>query len=96
MKREYIKAIREGIKTSDLNGYKWTVTKDGLKWSYCDTEFTFVLNEAGNFLKVRDLSMNESIAMVSIGDDEWDDAATVEDAYRIATKATIQKANYIY
>lgn len=36
-----IKAMKEGIKNSDMHGYKWSADKTGLHWSYgVDFDFT--------------------------------------------------------
>jgi hypothetical protein len=100
MKREYRNAIQKAIKDSDLNGYKWTITKKGLRWSYCDVEFTFHYDPETNFLQVYDapgVIVDEAPFIgLLIGDHSWDDAKDIEEAYYKATKATISKANYLY
>lgn len=40
MKKEIKQAIQQGINEAELNGYKWTITANGLKWSYGE-DFTF-------------------------------------------------------
>jgi hypothetical protein len=99
MKKEYRSAIRQGITESKLNGYKWTITPNGLKWSYCDVEFTFKLTEVdeeGKFLTVREKGCNEMFVGIIIDGSRFADANTIEEAYRKATKATIAKANHLY
>ena len=49
MKREYRNAVKRGIEKSDTNGYKWSITPNGLKWSYLDVEFTFIEEDDGDF-----------------------------------------------
>ena len=34
MKKEIRQAINQGIKEAEKNGYKWTITANGLNWSY--------------------------------------------------------------
>jgi len=99
MKKEIRQAIQQGIKEVEKNGYKWTITADGLKWSYCDVEFTFKLTEVDEedkFLVVKEKGSDEMWVGIIINDSRWADANTVEDAYRKATKATINKANRLY
>lgn len=99
MKREIRNAISQGIKEAEKNGYKWTITADGLKWSYCDEEFTFKFHEfedGDKFLTVHQKGYNEIWVGIIIGDNRWADAHTIEEAYRKATKATIAKANHLY
>ena len=94
MKRENRNAIKRGIEKSDTNGYKWNITPRGLKWSYFDTEFTFI-EEDGEFLNVQD---EHNLPFVSIwyGDDKFADCKTIEEAYEMATIKTIRRANYLY
>lgn len=99
MKKEFRRAMQEGIRESELNGYKWVVTPTGLKWSYCDEEFTFTME--GNdsecqVLVVRAVQSGMKMAALLIGKEWYCDTSSVEDAYRIATKATIKKANHLY
>lgn len=99
MKREIRTAIQQGIKESELNGYKWTITTNGLKWSYCDVEFTFKLTEIDDeekYLTVHVKGCNEMFVGIIIDNSRWADANTIEDAYRKATRATIRKANNTY
>lgn len=99
MKKEIRQAIQQGIKESEKNGYKWTITADGLKWSYCDEEFTFKLTEVDDedkFLTVHQKGCSEMWVGIIISDTRWADANTIEEAYRKATKATIAKANHLY
>lgn len=99
MKKEIRQAIQQGIKEAEKNGYKWTITTNGLKWSYCDVEFTFTLTEVDEeekFLCVKEKNDNSMFVGIIIGNDRWADANTIEDAYRKATRATIAKANYMY
>ena len=103
MKRNIRSAVRQGINESDLNGYKWELTIGGIKWEYCDVEFIFRLREfdvGEQALTVHQKDggtvYEESWITVLVGDSKYDDAQTVEDAYRIATKATIKKANRLF
>lgn len=99
MKKELRRAMQEGIRESELNGYKWTVTPTGLKWSYCDEEFTFTMEENGyecQVLAVRAVQSGMHMVSLMIGKEWYCDASSVEDAYRIATEATIRKANHLY
>lgn len=103
MKRNIRSAVRHGISESDLNGYKWELTIGGIKWEYCDVEFIFRLHEfdeGEQMLTVHQKDggtvYEESWITVLIGDSKYCDAQNVEDAYRIATKATIKKANRLF
>lgn len=99
MKKEYRNAIRQGINESELNGYKWTITTDGLKWSYCDEEFTFKYNDLGDgnaILTTHQKGCTEMWTAILIGSNRWDDTDSIEEAYRIATRRTIAKANHLY
>lgn len=95
MKMQLRRAIQEGIRGSDLNGYKWTVTPTGLKWSYCDEEFTFTMEE-NECLVVRAVQSGMHMVSLLIGKEWYCDTSSVEEAYRIATEVTIKKANYLY
>lgn len=94
MKREIRNAIAKAIKESDLNGYKWTITENGLKWSYCDEEFTFNTPEE-NILTVESKYTTMAIIWYEKGE-KYANCETLTEAYYHATKATIAKANYIY
>lgn len=100
MKKEIRQAIMEGIKEADPKGYKWTITKDGLKWSYGE-EFTFSLETCDYDDKVRCLTVKavqSEITMITllIGTAFYCDGYDLLDAYRIATEYTIRRANCIY
>lgn len=96
MKREIRNAITKAIKESDLNGYKWTITEHGLKWSYGE-EFTFDTTSEENILMVRANSSRKYMAVIWYKkDDKFADCKTLVEAYYLATKATIRKANRIY
>ena len=95
MKMQLRRAMQEGIKGSELNGYKWTVTPTGLKWSYCDEEFTFTVEE-NECLVVRAVQSGMHMVSLLIGTEWWHDVSSVEEAYRVATEATIKKANRMY
>ena len=99
MKKEIRQAINMGIKEAEKNGYKWTITATGLKWSYCDVEFTFKfteIDEEDKFLTVHEKNSEEMFVGIIINDSRWADANTIEEAYRKATRATIAKANHLY
>jgi hypothetical protein len=96
MKKEYRNAITKAIKESDLNGYKWTITENGLRWSYLseNEQFTFEIVE-DDFLVVHgpcfdmaDVFFHET--------DKYADAKNLAEAYYLATKLTIRKANRVY
>lgn len=93
MKREFRSAISQAIKDSELNGYKWTITKNGLKWSYMDEEFTFDTPEE-NILTVK--NRYSTFATIWYEDCKYADCKTLTEAYYLATKATIREANYAY
>lgn len=95
MKREYREAIARGIEDSDLNGYKGSIKPNGLKWSYLDTEFSFIEEDDGEFLSVRS-SFNEPFISVWYGSNNYSDTKTLIEAYEEATRRTIRKANYLY
>jgi hypothetical protein len=100
MKKEIRQAIMEGIKEAELNGYKWTITKDGLKWSYGE-EFTFstyTLDDDAKetVLTVKAVQSEMTMVTMIIGTAFWCDCSDLVDAYRIATEYTIRKANSIY
>lgn len=88
-------AIRDGINDSELNGYKWTITKDGLRWSYGE-EFIFTLDEESNVLTVRAKQSGLHMISLLIGDEWYHDCSLQETAYYLATEYTIRKANEIY
>ena len=94
MTRENRNAITKAIKESDLNGYKWTITENGLRWSYLDTEFTFDTTEE-HILTVKGGYCRMACIWYEQGE-KYADCETLADAYYLATKATIKKANYIY
>lgn len=95
MKREYRNAVKRGIEKSDTNGYKWSITPNGLKWSYLDVEFTFIEEDDGEFLSVRD-GFDEPFVSIWYGDDKYADCNTLEEAYELATLKTIRRANCRY
>ena len=98
MKNELRSAIRQGINNSELNGYKWTITPGGLKWSYGD-EFTFEAKSMPDdeiFLYVKNASTGRIMAALVVGTADDADASNLVDAYRIATEKTIRNANRIY
>ena len=98
MKKEFRNAIREGINASELNGHKWTITTNGLKWSYGE-EFTFIENRIDEdeiFLTVKANAYGATMVSLIVGSSRFCDCHTMEDAYRIATKATIRNANNTY
>ena len=94
MKREIRNAIAQAIKDSELNGYKWTINENGLGWSYCDTEFAFDTSEE-HILTVRGSFCTMACIWYEQGD-KYADCETLTEAYYLATKAAIAKANYIY
>ena len=98
MKKEFRQAMMEGIKEADLKGYKWTVTKDGLKWSYGE-EFifsTYTAEDNSTVLTVKAFQSEITMITLLIGTAFYHDTSDLVDAYRIATEATIRKANHIY
>ncbi|MGM9643047.1 MAG: hypothetical protein ACI3XI_07540 [Eubacteriales bacterium] len=95
MKREYRAAIKAGIEKSNLNGYKWSITPNGLKWSYCNVEFTFSDGEESGMLIVKD-NFGDDFVTIWYGDDKYADCKTLVKAYELATMQTIKKANYLY
>lgn len=98
MKREYRNAITKAIKDSELNGYKWTITENGLRWSYFsenDGEFTFDANTEAEMLIVHGPYCDMAAIWYEPGE-KYADCETLADAYYQATKTTIRKANYIY
>lgn len=95
MKRENRNAIRRGIEKSDTNGYKWSIKPAGLKWSYLDTEFVFIVEDDGEFLSVHD-HLDQPFISIWYGDNKYADCKTLEEAYELATIRTIMQANYLY
>lgn len=98
MKREIRNAISAGIKEAELNGYKWTITPNGLKWSYGE-EFTFStypIEDGESCLTVKAVQSGITMITMIIGNAFYADTSDLVDAYRIATEATIRKANRIY
>ncbi len=98
MKNEIRQAIREGIKEADLNGYKWTITPNGLKWSYGE-EFTFrtyPIESDETCLTVKAVQSETTMVTMIIGTNFYCDCSDLLDAYRIATEYTIRKANSLY
>lgn len=99
MKKEYKEIIKKAIKESELNGYKWSVKGDVLNWSYLTVEhFKFEIGE--DFLKViyvlPHLKAEETFLYLIVGQEFYADAKTVEEAFEIATKSTITKANRLF
>lgn len=95
MKREYRNAIKRGIEKSELNGYMWSIKPAGLKWSYLDTEFVYIVEDDGEFLSVRD-HLDQPFISIWYGDDKYADCKTLEEAYELATTRTIKRANHLY
>lgn len=98
MKKEIRQAIMQGIKEADLKGYKWSITQNGLKWSYGE-EFTFSTLHASDdtlVLTVKAVQSEMTMVTLMIGTDFYHDCSDLVDAYRIATIATIENANRIY
>ena len=95
MKKEFRNACLKAIKESDLNGYKWAVTPNGLGWSYCDVNFTFWHDPEKNIFHVYD-DNDASFVTLLIGEEFYCDAKNLEEAYYKATRETIYKANYLY
>jgi len=95
MKREFRNAVKEVIKAFNDQEYKWTVTSDGLRWSYLDTKFTFVEEDNKEFLSVHD-NLDRAFITIMYGDDKYADCKTLEEAYKVATVCTIRKAKYLY
>lgn len=92
------KAIREMKDNNELNGYTWTVTTDGLKWSYLDTEFVIIWNEESKMLKAYDKNnLQLSLAIIWVeAEEEFADCDTLEEAYYKITKMLIKTANHLY
>jgi hypothetical protein len=99
MKQEIKAAIQQGIKEAEKNGYKWTITENGLKWSYGE-EFTFRKEEYADddewCLIVEAVQYGREMAIILVGNSRWADATSEEEAYRLATKAAIRRANSLY
>ena len=95
MKKEFRNAIKKAISESDLHGYKWAITDNGLRWSYCDVEFTFYYDQEKDFFQVFDDNDAPFIGLL-IGEHSYDDAKDLAEAYYKATLNTIYKANYLY
>ena len=99
MKKEIRTAIQQGIKEAEKNGYKWTITENGLKWSYGE-EFTFRKEEYEGdeewCLIVDAVQSGMNMACILVGSSRWADTNSTEEAYRIATKAAIRRANSVY
>lgn len=96
MKREIRNAIAKAIKDSELNGYKWTITENGLRWSYLseNEQFTFD-TDIENYLTVSGPYCCMASVWYEPGE-KYADCETLTEAYYLATKMTIAKANYIY
>lgn len=96
MKQTEIKQIVErAIDESDLNGYKWKYNNEALHWSYLDTIFKLkIIQSKFNVVKVT--YQDEIFIIVSFGDSIYEDCKTLEEAIRLATIRTIQKANYLF
>lgn len=98
MKREHRNAIAKAIKESDLKGYKWTITENGLRWSYLTENelFTFDTETEENILLVHGPHGGHMAIIWYEQGERFADCETLTEAYYLATKATIKKANYIY
>jgi hypothetical protein len=97
MKKEIRNAITKAIKESELNGYKWTITENGLRWSYLSENEMFVFDTTTeeNFLTVHGPAFDMAGIWYEQGE-KYADCETLAEAYYLATKATIKKANYLY
>ena len=95
MKKEFRSACLKAIKESNLNGYKWAVTPNGLGWSYCDVHFAFLHDAEKGCFYVYDDNGAKFVCLL-IGEEFYCDAKTLEEAYYKATCETISKANYLY
>ena len=97
MKREYEAPVQKAINDlkGELNGYTWSITEDGLVWSYMNVEFKFVWNPESHILKSVDEHGNTFICLW-VEDCDWSDCKTLEEAYYMLTQSTIRKANYLY
>lgn len=98
MKNEFRSAVKKAISESNLNGYKWTITADGLRWSYLseDELFTFDTETEENILLVHGPHGGEMAIVWYEAGEKYADCETLAEAYYLATKATIRKANYLY
>lgn len=100
MKKELKQAMRAGINNSNLNGYKWTVTPNGLSWDYGE-EFIFtheVVDEEDGVILITAEAVQSGTKMstILVGDAFYCDTESLEEAYRMATERTIRNANYWY
>lgn len=78
MKKEIRKILLDVVKDEDA--YKWSVTKDGLKWEYIDTPFTF--KEGEGCIKIYDEHQKLFIFTTYSVDDSYDDAKNIFEAYK--------------
>lgn len=98
MKMELKNAVRNAIKESELNGHKWTATKDGLKWSY-GVEFIFRVSEADGdtYIEVIDKCSGLRAGYSIVGaNTAYCDSDDLANGFFLATRRAIRCANRTY
>ena len=96
MTREQNTIVRQAIKDSELNGYKWTISGDTLKWNYCDTEFKIEIQNYDDCIIIVTRYDDETFTLTDVEDSRYSDARTFEEGLYKAIKKTIYKANYLF
>ena len=100
MTRTQNEIIRQAIKDSELNGYKWTISGNKVHWSY-DVDFTIHMGRAleddadTSYIRVDD-EHGDRFVYLLIGNSFYHDAETFEEGLAIAIKSTIKRANHLY
>lgn len=96
---KFKKEIEKAIQESKLNGHKWKITKNGLWWSYSESEFVFeyrLCDNEDNLLFVKDVLQGNCPIGYLVGTSIIADFNSIEKAVYSATKAIIEYCNYVY
>lgn len=102
-----VEMMKKAINDSDLKGWKWSASKNGFKWEYCNIEFRFERepnknkSDAVRFIDTNEYGEKVSVFIVSEEDawlcDEYHDFETdVDKAIYWAARKMISTANELY
>ena len=99
METEIRNIIKQAIADSNLNGYEWKITKDGLWWSYSESEFVFeyrLCDKTDNLLLIKDKLQGKYPIMCMVGTSWYSDFSDIKKAIYACTKALINHCNSTY
>lgn len=98
--------MKKAIKDSELNGWKWTANKNGLKWEYLDVEFKLLVDDLEGHKRAELINEESGCrALVFVIDNPEDDflvddyhefEKNMDDAIYWATRKIISKANRLF